>query len=181
MKLVVNIAVGTLILCVSFYGTLKGIDYFEAAPGLVYEVKFNTAAVKFYPGTKVDVTNRGVRIVSMFDKQSATAATDGALYFNIPGGIGVSTSEKKLRIEYQVSTEARDAGHRIMAQFVQNGLKSSGWHEFSTSPGQRRYALSYLAPRDARNGSKDDTIWFKGDADGRGSPVLLQSVSIYVE
>jgi hypothetical protein len=181
MKLFINIAVGVLIVCASFYGTLQGIDYFEAGPGPVYEVEFNAVKTAFYPGAKVNVTNRGAQITSVFDKQSATAATDGAVYFNIPSGRSIPASEKRLRIEYDVTAEPGDAGHRIMVQFVQNGLKSSGWQEFPTLPGRRTYVLVYQSPKDGRDASKSDTIWLKSDADGRGRLVLLHKVSIYVE
>jgi hypothetical protein len=181
MKTFINIVIGVLIVCVSFYGTLTSIDYFEAGPAPLYEADFNASKIISYPGAKVDITSRGARIASVFDKQSATAATDGAVYFNIAGGMGVSVPGKKLRIEYDVTTEPSDAGHRIMVQFVQNGLKSSGWQEFSTLPGSGKYVLSYQAPKDPRDASKSDTIWFKSDADGRGSPVLLRKVSFYIE
>ena len=181
MKLIIKIAVGVLIVCTSFYGTLQGIDYFEAGARPLFEAQFNTAKMESYPGAKVSVTNRGAQIASVFDKRSATAVTDGAVYFNIPSTNSMSASEKRLRIEYDVTTEPADAGHRIMVQFVQNGLKSSGWQEFSTMPGRWRYALSYQSPKDGRDAPKSDTIWLKSDADGRGRPVLLHKVSIYVE
>jgi hypothetical protein len=181
VKLVINIAVGVLIVCASFYGTLWGIDYFEADPRPAYEVEFNTVKPAFYPGAKVDLTNRGVQITSVFDKQSATADTDGAAYFNIPSKSSLSASGKRLRIEYDVTTEPGDAGQRIMVQFVQNGLKSSGWQQLSTVPGRGTYALLYQSPKDGRDASKSDTIWLKSDADGRGRTVLLHKVSIYVD
>jgi hypothetical protein len=129
----------------------------------------------------VKAVKSGIELKSTFNPATAAANVEGAGYVQVAGSKIPSYGGRKVILELDATVEGDAAGQSTEFQYVQNGLGQSGWKRFPLKSGRQVYRFEYAAPADNRPSSKSDTFWVRSDTDGRGRPLIVHALRIYVE
>lgn len=129
-------------------------------------------------GVTVTPDDAGVVVASTFNPTGAQANTIGAVYLNIDDGKVSFPASGRLQVEIDVTMLFDEIGQAIEVQFVQNGLKQSGWQRSQLKFGRHTYSFDYDLITETRTGTKTETLWLRSDALGRNRPVVWNELRI---
>jgi hypothetical protein len=123
----------------------------------------------------------GIELKSTFDTAVAAGTVEGAAYLHVEGPEIPPMAGRKVTLELDASADGAVADQNTEFQFVQNGLGQSGWKRFPLKAGRHAYRFDYAAPSDDRPPSRIDTFWVRSDAEGKGRPLVVHAVRLYLE
>jgi hypothetical protein len=122
-----------------------------------------------------------MEIKSTFDPENAAGNVTGAAYLTVESQQLPAIAGRRITIEMDASADGSLVGQSTEIQLVQNGLAQSGWKRFPIKAGRQKYRFDYTSPPDGRPPSKVDTFWVRSDSDGRGRPIVLHAVHLYID
>jgi hypothetical protein len=179
------IAFGCLLATVAgFVATLWLLDGVRqpAEPTAAADLEIGFKAGMLAPAAAGTVTpgRHGLAIAWKAASERPKSPLDGVFMHTLSAEQLPSLSNRQLAIEVEVTADAWDSPLTMEVQFIQNGLKMSGWHQFALRAGRQRHVLRYQAPFDTRTKERLSTIWLRPDVEGRGRPVIVHAVRLYL-